>query len=161
MEFFAQQALKETLKRRYRAPGRGYFWDALSHLGGYELHGRLSWRRLDAASVAALKLLGARPPLVLFTDRIAGWRGVPERRRWSPIRFDSPEDALWAVRERSHFRDNTTYTDNYYLCDRTVRWFMVFCHHDGWHLWLPKKEAVRRSWRRWQVRVGAGWVAPV
>jgi hypothetical protein len=161
MRFVAQRALHETLKLRYRAPARSYFWDALGNLGSYELHGRLSWRRLDAASATALKLLGAKPPLVIFTDRMAGWRDVPKRRRWSPIRVDGPEDALQVVRQRSHFRDKTTYADNYYLCDRTARWFMVFCHHDGWHLWLPRKEGMRRSWGRWQVRVGAGWVAPV
>lgn len=160
MEFIAQQTLRQMLKQRYLVPGRGYFWDALEHLPSYELHGRLSWRRLTAASEAAAQLLRLRRPLVLFTDRIAGWRQVPDRRRRSPIRVGSLAEALTTIRERSRFRDGTTYEDNYYLCDRTVRWFMVFCHHDGWHLWLPKRAVTQRAWRRWQVRTGAGLVAP-
>jgi len=161
MEFIAHQPLRQRLKQRYPAPARGYFWDALEHLPGYELHGRLSWRRLATASESAAKLLRARPPFVLFTDRLAGWAQAPTRRRRSPIRFGSIAEALTVIRERSHFRDGTTYADNYYLCDRTLRWFMAFCHHDGWHLWLPRRAASRPSWRRWQTETGAGAVAPV
>jgi hypothetical protein len=91
----------------------------------------------------------------LFTDRLAGWAQAPKGKRLSPIQCDSIAEALTIIRERSHFRDGTTYEDNYYLCDRTLQWFMAFCHHDGWHLWLPTKAAARRLWRRWQADTGA------
>lgn len=161
MEFIAQQPFRQTLEQRYPVPARGYFWDALEHLPGYELHGRLSWRRLATASASATQLLRARPPFVLFTDRLAGWRGAPKGRRWSPVRVGTLAEAFAVIRERSHFHAGTRYVDNYYLCDRTLGWFMAFCHHDGWHLWLPKRAVTQRSWRRWRAQIGAGLAAPV
>ena len=150
MEFIACRPFQRRLKQRYQPRG-GYLYDAFDHLTEYHLHGRLSWRRLATASESAVKLLRVRPPFVLFTDRIAGWSQAPKGRRRSPIRCGSIAEALTVIRDRSHFRDGTSYVDNYYLCDRSLHWFMTFCHHDGWHLWLPRSAAARPSWRRWQI----------
>jgi hypothetical protein len=160
LDFVAQQAIRQMLKRRYPAPARGYFWDALAQLHMYELRGPLSWRRLAEALESAAELLPARPPFVLFTDRLAGWRRVPKQRRRSPIRVGSLAEGFAIIREHSHSRDGTTREDNYYLCDRSLRWFMAFCHHGGWHLCLPKRAATQRPWRRWRTRVQASAETP-
>lgn len=154
MQFIAQRLLRRKLKEQYPALAPGYFWDALVHLPSYALHGRLSWRRIAATSVSAVQLLPARPPFILFTDHIAGWSQVPKRRRWSPVQLGSLDEALTFIRTRSYFRDRTGYVDNYYLCDHTLQWFISFCHHNGWHLWLPRNIASKPSWHRWQAKNG-------
>jgi hypothetical protein len=155
MRFIAYRPFQRQLKQRYQPRSGCYFYDAFDQLAQYDLHGRLSWRRVASTSESAAKLLRAKPPFVLFTDRLAGWRQAPNGRRRSPIRCDSIAEALGVIRERSYFRDRTSYADNYYLCDRSLLWFMTFCHHDGWHLWLPTKAAASPLWRRWQVDTGA------
>jgi hypothetical protein len=87
------------------------------------------------------------PRFVLFTDGLAGWRSVPERRRKSPVSTEALDEALTWVRAHSHFRDGTTYEDNYYLCDQSLDWFVVFCHHDDWHLWVTRSVSRRPSFR--------------
>ena len=153
MRFITQQSLRRMLKERYPNVVQGYFWDTLEHLSEFDLHGRLSWRRIASTSISAVQLVRAQPPFVLFTDRIAGWLQAPKRRRWSPVRFDSLDEALTFICTRSHFCDGTAYEDNYYLCDGTLEWFIAFCHHDGWHLWLPRSIASRPSWREWQTKM--------
>jgi hypothetical protein len=160
MEFIASRPFERQLRQRYQPRAGGYFYDAFDHFSEYALHGRLSWRRIATASESAVKLLRARPPFVLFTDRLAGWSRAPKGRRRSPIRCNSLAEALTVLRERSYFLDGTTYVDNYYLCDRTLQWFMTFCHHDGWHLWLPIEARANRSWRRWAVDTGAAITDP-
>lgn len=151
--FIAQRPLRLALEQRYGLPD-GYFWDALEHLPEYQLHGRLSWRRIAAISSSAIQLLRARSPFVLFTDHGAGWSQVPKQKRCSPAQFNSPDEASTFVRIKSHFRDGTSYEDNYYLCDSTLEWFICFCHHDGWHLWLPKRATLKAAWPRWQRKMG-------
>jgi hypothetical protein len=160
VKFIASRPFQRQLKQRYQPRAGCYFYDGFEQLAEYDLHGRLSWRRIATASESAITLLRARPPFVLFTDRLGGWSRVPKGRRRSPIRCNSIAEALAVIRERSYFRDGTSYADNYYLCDRTLHWFMVFCHEDGWHLWLPPKTAARPLWRRWQVDTGAAISRP-
>jgi hypothetical protein len=111
------------------------------------------------ATTAAVQLLRARPPFILFTDHLAGWKKMKtqthKRRRWSPVELDSVDEALALIHTRSHFRDRTDYADNYYLCDQTLRWFICFCHHHGWHFWLPKAMTQRPAWQDWQSAPGA------
>ena len=160
MGLVAQRILRARLRRLYVVREGGYFWDSLDSLGSFDLHGRVAWRRLEIAAESAVRLLRGRPPFVLFTDRFAGWREVPSRRRNTPIRVDSLVEALRMIREQSHFRDGTAYEDNYYVADVTLGWFLCFCHHDGWHLWLPAHLAKRPAWRQWRRRTGARWEQP-
>jgi hypothetical protein len=69
-------------------------------------------------------------------------------------------EVLQLIREKSHFRDGTKYKDNYYVADARLRWFLCFCHHDGWHLWLPNGTVQKPAWRRWRRQTGARWVHP-
>lgn len=161
MEFIAQQALRRDLKRRYKVPTRDYFWDALDHLGQFNLPARAAWRRLTDATASVIAALGGRPPFVLFTDRLAGWRDVAKRHRRSPVRSSSLEEALAFLQQRAHFRDPRAYEDNYYLCDRSLAWFIVFCHHGDWHLFVPPSVTQRQRFRRWQVQAGARPAKPV
>lgn len=154
VRFIAQQPLRRALRQRYLVPTHAYFWDALDQLRHCYLHGRLSWRRIATLSESSVQLLAARPPFILFTDHMAGWLKAPKRRRWSPVQLGSVNEALTFIQTRSHFRDGTLYEDNYYLCDHTFRWFIAFCHHEGWHLWMPTSTASKPSWRRWQTRMG-------
>jgi hypothetical protein len=94
-------------------------------------------------------MLDGGPRFVLFTDRLAGWRSVSERRRKSPVWTEAVEEALVWVRTHSHFRDGTAYADNYYLCDRSLDWFVVFCHHDDWHLWVTAGISRRPAFGPW------------
>lgn len=157
MDFVAQRTLLALLRRHYVVPTQEYFCNRLGHLGSFDLHGRIAWWRLEAATEGAVAILNGRPPFVLFTDRLAGWRAVPPRRRNTPVRVGSLGEAIETIRERSHFRDGTTYKDNYYVTDATLAWFLCFCHHDDWHLWLPAHFAQRPAWRQWRRQTGARW----
>jgi len=160
VDFLAQRTLRAKLREQYVVHKGRYFWDSLDHLGSFDLHGRVARRRLGAATESAVLLLRGRPPFVLFTDRGGGWRDVPRSRRRTPILLDSPAEALRVVWTQSHFRDGSKYEDNYYLADATLKWFVCFCHHDGWHLWLSEHLANRPAWRQWKRRSGAAWHRP-
>jgi hypothetical protein len=148
MRFLTQTAVRSMLRRRYPAARPGcYFWDAFGELPSFQLSARTPFRRLAGVVESLVTTLDGAPPFVLFTDRHAGWRAVPKRRRRSPVSTQTLDEALVWVRARSRFRDGTTFADNYYLCDRSLDWFVVFCHHDDWHLWVTRGISRRRSFR--------------
>jgi len=156
LEFSPQKELLSKLRRLYVVE-RGYFYHSLCYLDEFDLHGRVSWKRFEEACLTAIPVLGAGPPFILFNDRIAGWRGVPRKRERSPIRSGSFVEALGIIRLMSHFRDGTTFADNYYIANRSMRWFMCFCHEAGWHLWIKTGLGSSLPWRRWRRQTGARW----
>lgn len=160
MNFLAQRTLRARLRKNYVVREGQYFSDSLDSFGSFDLHGRVAWRRLEVATVSAVLVLRGRPPFVLFTDRLAGWRKVPPHRRNTPIQVDSLVEVFRTIREQSHFRDGTRYEDNYYVADARLSWFLCFCHHDGWHLWLPEDVAQRPAWWQWHRRTVARWEQP-
>jgi hypothetical protein len=151
MELIAQRPLQQALKARYIVKNSGYFYNALDHLSTFDLSSRVSRLRLAEATRSAVRALAGRPPFTIFTDRLAGWRGANQR-RWSPIQIMSADEALCVIKERAFFRDAEGFADNYYLCDRSLRWFVVFCHHGDWHIFVDLSVTRQRAFKSWRAQ---------
>jgi hypothetical protein len=160
MELIAQRRVQQALRTRCTVANSGYFYNSLDHLSSYDLSSRVSWLRLEDVTLSAIRALAGRSPFTIFTDRKAGWRGA-KHRRWSPIRITSAHEALCVIKERAFFRDPEGFADNYYLCDRSLRWFIVFCHHGDWHIFVDPSATRHSTFKSWRTRAAVGTRQPV
>lgn len=155
MRFLPTRNFFKALRLAYPGPTEGYFWDALSELPHFVIGERVSRRRINVAALELIRMRRAKPPFYIFTDCLAGWRGVAERRRKAPAEFASVAEALDAITNHSHFRGGTSYADNYYLTDAEFSWFIVFCHHNDVHVMLHERAVKAKEFTLWAQRSGA------
>jgi hypothetical protein len=134
MRYLPKNEFFRTLERRHPREAAGYFYNGhCGRLPERKLSGRASMARLVAETERLIAL--ARPVAVLaFNDRLAGWRGLPRRRRHDPLRLTADFDVGRFLQEHVFFRDPDRYADNYYFTDPGLEWFVVFCHEGDWHL---------------------------
>ena len=149
MEFLNRKLFFESLRAKYPKPGDSYFWDALEALRSFTLPARTARRKLEAATCELAGVLRLKKPVFVFGDRIAGWSGPGVGRRHSPIRVARLEEALALVREHGHFRDKDGFIDNYYICDDSFSWFVVFCHENDWHLYVTRQQSAQPTFAEW------------
>lgn len=149
MDFLNRKIFFTSLRVKYPNPTDGYFWDALNALAPFSMPARISLRRLEAATLDLDKFLEIKNPVFLFADHISGWSGLGERRRHSPLNVDDLKAAIAIIRQHAYFRDKDNFVDNYYICDGSFQWFVVFCHERDWHLFVSPKLYSGRKLRSW------------
>jgi hypothetical protein len=145
VRFLKKSDFLPRLRRRFPFDTDGYFYDGrCSRLAERRLSERASVPRL--VRVTERHIASSSPPsLIAFNDQIAGWRGVPRNRRFSPLVLDPPFSVREFVKGHMCFRDPRRFEDNYYLTTPTFDWFINFCHHGDWHFYGPKSAALKLS----------------
>jgi hypothetical protein len=154
MDFLSRKTFFTLLKRRYSVPRDQYFWDALDGLKAFGMPSRTSFRRLEAATLDLEKFLEIKGPVFLFADHIAGWAGLGERRRHSPLNVDDLKAAIAIIRQHAYFRDKDNFVDNYYICNSSFEWFAVFCHENDWHLFIAANLCKSQKFESWAAKHG-------
>ena len=155
MKFLNRKLFFRSLRAKYRIPPSDqYLWDAFEGLRSFLLSARTSQRKLEAATRGLDGVLRVRTPVFVFGDKIAGWSELGMRRQHSPIRVAGLEEALALIHEHGHFRDKRGFVDNYYICDSSFSWFVVFCHENDWHVFLTCRQSARPKFADWVRKNG-------
>jgi len=158
MKYFRRSRIWGELLRKYPNEFDGWFTNGLG-----VVHFRDSWIDLsNRVRLSTLILrtsrvptaLGDSYPLLAFPDCFAsGWRNEKGSRRRAPIQIDSELILRDVIVNKMFFRENPSlprYEDNYYITNRALTWFIVFCHHDNWMLFAPEPDLIRvqEAWKK-------------
>ena len=125
-----------------------HFKDSEIYLSNRVRMNTLLWRTLQIPMA-----VGESYPLLGFPDRLAaGWRDEKGSRTRAPIEIDSKLTLRDVVTSKIYFREGhiPRYEGNYYITNRALTWFIVFCHHDDWIFFAAEPDLVRvqKAWKR-------------
>lgn len=141
MVFVNSKELMGRLRVAYPFDESGYFFDGkCGSLPSVQLSQRVGIERIIRVTLRfALRVEATR--LVGFTDHLAGWRAVPNSRKFAGVEVVTSEFKSFA-HQHVYFRNPRNYADNYYFSDTALSWFAVFCHEGDWHLFSRHRRAL-------------------
>ena len=158
MKYLRRSRIWSELLRKYPNEFDGWFTNGLGvvHFRDrrIDLSNRVRLNTLILRTSLVPTALGDSYPLLAFPDSFAsGWRNEKGSRRRAPIQIDSELTLRDVIVNRMFFREKTLlprYEDNYYITNRALTWFIVFCHHDNWMFFAAEPYLVRvqEAWRR-------------
>lgn len=140
MKFLNKANFEAKLRRRFPDHCDGWLYNCLEQAFGCEAYTISARAKLDTLITKTQRIVLALHsiyPLCAFPNGVAGWRGVPQNRRRSPVELPDAEQLSQLLRDHLYFRDPGRHIDNYHVTDQHFRWIAVFCHHDDWHFYAP------------------------
>jgi len=166
MKFTNRRALWTRLRSKYPPEPVNWFSCDLELVRGFDMltfpH-KLPLSTLIRRTHQCLKILNAMYPLVVFPDRMSGWKGFPHQQKYLPLEISNGKALDNVI--KNHFHNCTpkgSGTENYHITDQSGTWFIIFCHEYDWHFHGPKAMAslLRRKWKRTysKCRVEREWV---
>ena len=143
MNYLQPNSLFRKLNDEFSFDRDGYFYNSkCSVLRSVWLSSRVGLDRLLRVTTRYARQVDSES-LLVFTDHLAGWRGVSKGKKHFPVEISIDELGRF-VNRHVHFRDPKGYADNYYFTDEHLSWFAVFCHEGDWHLFSRHRSVLSK-----------------
>jgi hypothetical protein len=120
-----------------------------AEFGYYETQGEISIEAIQSITERTVNRIGARYPIVVFPDKMCGWKHITRNKRFAPVLVSSV-DELNSIMECHLYFCCKGGMENYDITDSEMKWFIIIDHEGCWSFSAPWNIAHRlvRSWNK-------------